>query len=185
MPVCWDVAMHCWGIALLWKPHHCHSHYVFMFVAAVPVCCSEARDSHNVIAWNNGASLPDCTLLVYPHLYLPLCHHSPLQPLTTSTMLCHWFLSCALFFQLLIPRICSCCSVTSDLLTEGLCLFLVHSGFIKVSFQRGFKLSDLESCRPTFVMSGSLYSTHSPLLYSTHSTYSTHTQPPVIPNTPY
>jgi hypothetical protein len=140
----------------------------FMFEAAVLMCCSEARDILNVITWNNGANLPDCTLFVYPLLYLPLHRHSPLQPLTTSTMLCHWFLYCVLSFKLLIPRICTCRSLTSNLLTEGLCLFLVCSGFVKVSFQWGFKPSDLESSHPTFVMSGSLYSTHSPLLYLTH-----------------
>ena len=136
IPVCWDVTMQCWGITLLWEPHH--SHYVFMFEAAVLVCCSEATDIHNVITWNSGANIPDCILFLYPHLYLPLHHHSPLQPLTTSTMLCHWLLSCALSFKLLIPRTCRCCSVTSNLLTEGLCLFLVHSGFVKVSFHQGF-----------------------------------------------
>ena len=76
----------------------------------------------------------------------PLHHHSPLQPLTTSTMLIQWFLSWALSFQLLIPRNCRCCSVTFSLLNEGLCLFLVCSGLVKVSFQWGFKPSDLESC---------------------------------------
>jgi hypothetical protein len=110
--VCWDVTMQCWGITLLCKPHH--SHYAFMFEPAVLVCCREARDIHNVIIWNNGANLSDCTLLVYPHLYLPLHHHIPLQPLTTSTMLCHWFMYCASSFKLLIPRICRC-SVTPNL----------------------------------------------------------------------
>jgi len=98
----------------------------------------------------------------------PLHHHSPFKPPTTSTMLNHWFLSYALSFKLLIPRICKCCSVTFNLLTEGLCLFLVCSGLVKVIFWRGFKPSDLESCPRTFVMSGSSYSTCSPPLHLTH-----------------
>jgi hypothetical protein len=146
-----------------------------------------------------------------PHLYFPLHHHNPLQPLTISTMPCHWFLSCAMSFKLLIPRICRCCSVTSNLLIEGLCLFLVCSGFVTVIFQGGggdsnhliLKVVPLPLlCQgpytahtapviqhtqppPLYSTHGPpLYSTRGPLLYSTHSPrYTAHTAPPATAHT--